>query len=217
MQAKDPGKLYMKGLDEVEWKNAGIVTGDGLEWSEKTPPLAYEDFVKLWEQINSRDTVHPDHAWLNTQLARHTYKPGWQFAIRAFDGISIIERTYSIAIRFKALDSRNPDNRVAEVAANTSIPSWLVEDRNEEAFTRVWEDAISRAEMHEVDEWRRRDGLVISDPHRNDPGFRPARPVSREAIERNAVRMTPTEREGDRDFDRWGYGPGDMVSLYGRI
>lgn len=123
--------------------------------------------------------------WLETQLARHTYKPGWTFEIIGCQ-VGWIIRT-----RFDTLDSRNPANNSAQLTSQYMISDFIVDERDEAAFTTAWSAAIDMAERHETDEWRRRDGSVINDPHRNDPNYTPAPHVSRETIKQAAPRVKP--------------------------
>lgn len=100
---------------------------------------------------------------LRAELARYTYRPGWEMSIetRPTDGWP------ELRIQFTAIDSRDPSRWILIPTGQTipvdlrypGPPSWRKD------FGRWLRAALTRIEEHEAREWFRRDGVLVDDPH----------------------------------------------------
>lgn len=102
---------------------------------------------------------HPsfdDFTWYEQQLARFTYKRGWTFRIEQGWGYPVI-----VAI-MEVEDTYHPG-----VMVKVSGPSrpLLNIDRREEVFAHVVQQLVRDMEIHEADEWLKRDGEIYDNPH----------------------------------------------------
>lgn len=91
-------------------------------------------------------------AWMQEQLARITYKPGWE--------LTLTDHGPVLVARFVTTDSRNPNYplRVKALRAVAGYP-------DPDAFARSIKAALLSIEEHELDEWLKRDGQLLHDPH----------------------------------------------------
>lgn len=113
--------------------------------------------------------VETDHIralrWLQRQLSRFTYKPGWTFMITDVGGAIAL----SIIVRVR--DTYHPD-RMIDVGKQVFIPHHITDITHESAaeafFARFLSDHIKDIEIHESREWLRRDGHLYDDPHAQD-------------------------------------------------
>lgn len=102
--------------------------------------------------------------WAKEQLARFTYKPGWQFEIVP------IEDQLMLCLKFAATDAYNPD-KATVVEGKFPLMCMLDWERHmsqglaEEFFAKDLERAIWKVERHEAQEWLRRDGTIYNNPH----------------------------------------------------
>jgi hypothetical protein len=98
-------------------------------------------------------------------LRKLTYKPGWRFWLRRVDWM-LSSNTLLFEIRFQAQNSNNPEESL-KFAREIVIPEhWLEFYSGDEQFWRHWLRAqIMDAEMHELDEWLRIDGIMMNNPH----------------------------------------------------
>lgn len=99
-----------------------------------------------------------DLSWFREQLRRYTYKPGWRFHV---DGALFGWTAYLVGI-MSVEDTYNP-GRTVEVSA--TYPLYAL-DHNEDVFGRCVEALIAKMELHEAQEWLRRDGVIYNDPHK---------------------------------------------------
>lgn len=100
--------------------------------------------------------------WLQQQLARYTYKPGWTLEIR-----NDVQRGPMLRIGYTAPDSRGTDIPVP-VSGRFPIPPAFVEmpsEIGEQEFGAWLGYVLMEAERHESQEWLRRDGTILNDPH----------------------------------------------------
>jgi hypothetical protein len=100
-------------------------------------------------------------SWLEEELARWTYKPGWRLNVHEPVGQAPWIPAALIAT-FQAPDSRG-SGRIITITSQHSLPHYLAGD--EAAFPYLLRDALMDAEGHEIDEWLRRDGRIFHDPH----------------------------------------------------
>lgn len=107
--------------------------------------------------------------WLRGELERYTYKPNFTLEMVHI----ATDRWYDAYLcgTFRAPDSRHtpldaPDNWPT-IALNftVAVPVPLGDDRDSEMFAVWLRSVLRRVEEHESDEWLRRDGELINDPH----------------------------------------------------
>lgn len=99
---------------------------------------------------------------LRAELARFSYRPGWELTINASGDL-----TYGaiavLTIRYEPEDSRHPGCTVP-VAARRTVPASVLD--HEAAFALWLQSALFDVELHESREWLRRDGVLVEDPHK---------------------------------------------------
>lgn len=113
-------------------------------------------------------------AWLNAELSRYTYKPGWTFRLLPRETVGWEHPSVELEISFRAPDSRAQPGtvpRISEVTQVTMLAEAEVERFREfpELFRAKIRHLIITLEMHEMDEWLRYDGELVSDPHAAEP------------------------------------------------
>lgn len=101
-------------------------------------------------------------AWLRRQVARYTYKPGWNLVVDDCDTGLVC-----LAVYYLAPDSYDPD-RTIKIARVEAVPPYITRLRDPEAFGLWLSHVLVDAEVHESREWLRRDGKILNDPHRKD-------------------------------------------------
>lgn len=102
--------------------------------------------------------------WLKAELARYRYKPGWHLEVAEYSLQPPHYGSAQLVIRFEAPDSREGGRPPAKVMSCHPIPPYFGEGMPDE-FAHWLRNAILAAETHELDEWLRRDEVVIFDPH----------------------------------------------------
>lgn len=103
-----------------------------------------------------------DITWLEQQLSRFTYKPGWKMAIRS--PLSEWDEPM-LMVQFEAQDTYNP-SRTIPIGSRDTVPYHIVRGKNEDRFADWLQHALFRLEQHESMEWLRRDGSIYKDPHK---------------------------------------------------
>lgn len=97
---------------------------------------------------------------LQEELARWTYKPGWEMRIVADPSPWV---SAMLIVRFHAPDSRDP-SRTIPVEAREVVDMGVIEGY---VPFGVWlSSRLLRMEHHESREWLKRDGEIYDDPHR---------------------------------------------------
>lgn len=113
-----------------------------------------------------------DIEWLHSELARFTYKPGWRFVLDASGHAFTLGGEMSpfnvVRVSYPAKDSRRPDEVETTIKVKISVPPYI---EDEDAFARWLIEAISEIERHEAQEWLRRDGVMLFDPHADRGGI----------------------------------------------
>lgn len=110
--------------------------------------------------------------WLEQQLARFTYKPGWKLQVidarlhttgnnyRDY----YTDEQYFLGITAEFEDTYHPGQRIT-VGGTHRI--WVDPfERNEQHFARQVQQIIHDLELHESREWLRRDGELFDNPHK---------------------------------------------------
>lgn len=89
-------------------------------------------------------------------FARLTYRPGWDFSVfqHAYEGLHL-------AIVAEVDDAYHPDQKV-HLDIHSALPPFADED----ALLAWMSWRLQRIESHESREWLRRNGDLVSDPHR---------------------------------------------------
>lgn len=96
-------------------------------------------------------------AWIQEQLKRFTYKPGWRFSVRQMLFAGPI-----LTITFPCEDTYNPGSMI-HVAKNVLMSS--IPHGDEEEFAKWLAHEFQDVEIHESREWLKRDGKIFDDPH----------------------------------------------------
>lgn len=102
-------------------------------------------------------------SWMERELARFTYKPGWRLQLVDAAEFFREQRAYHLIVSYKAQDSRTPDGPETLIRVNVSVPPYI--DEEPDAFAHWLIEAVSEIERHEAREWLRRDGIMLFDPH----------------------------------------------------
>lgn len=107
------------------------------------------------------EIILTDLDWLRTQLARHSYRPGWTMSIGTrHDG------THEFRFRYTVFDSRNPDTECTLQSRYFLNTDLIAAHRDPEfAFTEELRRTLEDIELHESREFLRRDGVIVNDPH----------------------------------------------------
>ena len=117
-------------------------------------------------EITQRDE---HYRWLNQELARYTYKPGWSLQIVPRDVWGA-----QLQIEAQVVDSRQPIGdeawhrrpltlKTVKIVFKTAMD---VPFGNSAVFAWKLQQAILEMEQHESREWLRRDGEIYDDPHK---------------------------------------------------
>lgn len=105
--------------------------------------------------------------WLQRELARFAYRPGWKLEIEPSGGVLALQSPLVLTGRFRAQDSYHPE-RMIPIVFRRPVPDWFDDlptwQRSEE-FGRWLAAELMVVERHESREWLRRDGVVFDDPH----------------------------------------------------
>ena len=108
---------------------------------------------------------------IEAELSRWTFMPGYRFVLRrntpaVIDGIRLFDHDAGILeIHSRVPDSHNPDRQI-DVVATYPMPMNLFM-HGPEQFTRWLRHAVQHRMSHEADEWLKRDGEMVFDPHAN--------------------------------------------------
>ena len=113
--------------------------------------------------------THPMFQQVTEWLDIVTYKPGWRFELRPLD-ISLGYGRYvgRLWTRFKCEDSTGRrtssySGDQFEVLGNHLVPEYICEDQTK--FYTYLHHCITELEHHELDEWFRVGGRLVSNPH----------------------------------------------------
>lgn len=109
-------------------------------------------------------------AWMQRELTRYTYRPGWKMTITAGH---MPTGPAMLVVRYEALDSRDP-TRVHQFRAHRSIGPYGP-DSDPDKFARELQHRLFDLEQHESREWLRRDGELLDDPHADPSRWQCAR------------------------------------------
>lgn len=115
--------------------------------------------------------VASDLAWLQRQLDRFTYKPGWTFRIDTTptEGRGGWGRTpFLLTVTVRVEDTYHPGQMI-DIGGSVLLPYRLGEVRGpiaEREFARFLIGRITDIELHESREWLKRDGEIYDDPHK---------------------------------------------------
>jgi hypothetical protein len=110
---------------------------------------------------------------LRDELAHWTFLPGWRFGLRVlepatFGGyLRIIddEPAAALVIHSRVPDTHNPDEPIDIQACYPMPPLEHWQHGGLERF-RLWlRDMVHDRMRHEADEWLKRDGVMVYDPH----------------------------------------------------
>ncbi len=126
-------------------------------------------------------------AWCEAELERYTYKPN--FTLEMVRAPS--DRWYDAYLcgSFRAPDSRHTpldapaDWPTTKINFSTPVPSHIVSDRDSGMFADWLRGTLRGIEAHELDEWLRRDGVILHDPHAGKPTPTMAALEARDLIE----------------------------------
>lgn len=122
--------------------------------------------------------------WLEKELKRYTYRPGWSFHIRRpFNNYDIFGDGKSftfygsgpVLVMQAYVTNSYPPHEKIKVTATRPVPYLfddkapvLTEAEREREFAHWFAEAVLEIERHEMQEWLRRDGELVDDPHKND-------------------------------------------------
>jgi len=111
--------------------------------------------------INAFESRHED-AW-DVFLKRFTYKPGWEFVYE----YQIDYNEHHILVSMRVEDSYHPGN-IIPVSIRRRIPKGL-DPRDQEDYCIHWlQSMLQDLELHELDEWFKKDGELVHNPHSLD-------------------------------------------------
>ena len=108
------------------------------------------------------DLTIDDLLWAEEQLKRFTYKRGWEW--RLIDPVTQYDDA-GIHIQFHTENSYRPDKLIL-IKSRDRLPTQILVKRDEDKFARYLLDVLLRVERHEAQEWLKRDGVVLFDPHK---------------------------------------------------
>lgn len=109
---------------------------------------------------------------LEAELARWTFLPGYSFRLRrnrpaVVDGIRLFDyETAVFEIHSRVPNTYDPTETVDVVAAYP-VPLELLA-RQPDSFRSWLQTTVHHRMCHEADEWLKRDGEMIFDPHQKD-------------------------------------------------
>ena len=107
------------------------------------------------------------YKWVESLLARFTYKPGWHIEQRRLPESADSVR---LQIRFTAPDSRSLEREIP-VTGTFDVPYYIWFEEDEGRFWKWLHQVILFMERHELDEWFRVDGKLVDDPHAGEGVF----------------------------------------------
>lgn len=156
-------------------------TPDGWEWSRaligkinanqalipKAPVDGVRDFPVTLDSRRAALTfplsiTTPNQAaWATKELERFTYKPGWKFEI-----VVPLVGEPNLVITVSTQDTYHP-KRTIDICSRT--PLYTMGIPHHDAFARALGFAIREFEIHESQEWLRRDGEIYDNPHNPRP------------------------------------------------
>lgn len=109
---------------------------------------------------------------LRDELARRTYKPGYQMRFHDASGVGL-----RFALTLTTADSYHPDRQIPlcfEVYVPTDPLTTTTGEVDVPRFSDWLRHVLRQFEAHEVDEWHRRDGELVVEAHAERPFGRPA-------------------------------------------
>lgn len=98
---------------------------------------------------------------LRAELARFTYRAGWNLTIDG-SGNPRYGGVFTLTVDYETPDAHHPDRPVRVVARRT-VPDLAI--MVEDSFTVWLQSVLFDVELHESREWLRRDGVLVQDPH----------------------------------------------------
>lgn len=108
--------------------------------------------------------------WAQGLLNRFEYKPGWVFTLHRYaeQGDSV-----RLEVAFMAPDSRHPrSDKNFPITGVFDIPENVYREFSDADFWVWLHRVIEFVERHEMDEWFKIDGKMMTDPHANGRVFR---------------------------------------------
>lgn len=124
-----------------------------------------------------------DYMWAHAELARYTYKPNYTLAV-VFESTPEWGGTgIYLAGTFHAPDSRHtppdapPDWPVIRLNFKVPVPEFAIEHHDSDYFAVWLREVLHKIELHESDEWLRRDGCLLNDPHDPLARYAPTKPT----------------------------------------
>lgn len=110
------------------------------------------------------------YAELKAELARWTFMPNYRLEMQILTpavvgGMRMHEHDAAVLIiHSKVLNSRQPDETI-DVQAHYPVPPLEFFSRHSGYFTEWLRYTVHDRVRHEVDEWLKRDGVMVFDPH----------------------------------------------------
>ena len=95
------------------------------------------------------------------ELARYAYKPSWTFRLVPGRGYGGLYGDLTLIIEFDAPDATGASSTPVRLHSVSPIPYELTAV----LLGAVLRHAVAAAEHHETDEWFRRGGVLVTDPH----------------------------------------------------
>lgn len=109
-----------------------------------------------------RELTLADLYWAEEQLKRFTYKRGWEFFL--IDPAGPYDDP-GVQIKFYTENTYRPGQQILITSRDRLPTPWIIA-KDEDKFARYLLDVIVRVERHEAQEWLRRDGVMLFDPHK---------------------------------------------------
>lgn len=106
-----------------------------------------------------------DQRWVHEQLKRYVYKPTFTVEVRPVPVPVGAYAPVTVHMQMMVLDARGSE-RVMPTSMTLAVPHLIVDSRDADQLGIWLRHCIQRMEDHEIDEWFRRDGEIVDDPHR---------------------------------------------------
>lgn len=143
---------------------------DGRKWraARPTKPATYDRHPD-----DLRPLLTPDEQWVHDQLQRYRYKPNAEWEVvparerdpqPGLGAAGWMDERVTVRLVMWVLDSRGSD-RIVPITNTRELDYYAVHQRDEEILGQQLRHMIGAMEDHEIDEWFRRDGALINDPH----------------------------------------------------
>lgn len=137
----------------------------GIVAAPPAPPEAFS-FDTLQASMEEANRLRPPTAsvaWVRSEIARFTYKPGWRFEALAVPGPL---SGGGVQVRaFMTVEDTHQPGRMIEVFNVMHLSDYELAGRPAEWFAKRLANLIKDMEVHESREWLRRDGEILDNPH----------------------------------------------------